>query len=179
MTDDLIIPPPLAPALEDLLTVTERDALRLIVRDADLIEAEGEAWLLCPLSPALIDALAEFEADLADLEAEPDLEMDHDAEPSLGSANNMNQDKAWRSTCADIDLEFDGDGVADPDLEDDDPGGGNIDDEPHSDSAHDGDGQFAGGAMFDDEPSLGGNRPQASSPTPRRPERRTTLSSNI
>jgi len=137
MTDDPITPPPLAPELNDLLTTTERDVLRAIVRDGDIVDGfkarllsgahglaadddgDAKAWLLVPLSPAMIDALAAFEADEADLEDEPDLEDSGDAEPSLGATNDKNQDKAWRGTpgAGGVDLEFDGDTVPDADLE--------------------------------------------------------------
>jgi hypothetical protein len=137
MATDKIIPPPLAPELADLLTTTERDVLRAIVRDGDIVdgfkarllngahgapddldEDAGDAWLLVRLSPAMLDALAAFEADDADLEAEPDLELDHDGEPSLGATSDMNQEKAWRAPeVYGIDLEFDGDGVPDADAE--------------------------------------------------------------
>jgi hypothetical protein len=128
--DRPIVAPPLVPELADLLAATERDVLRAIVRDGDILDGfkarllsaahglpdEGEAaWLLVPLSPATMDALAAFEADEADLEEEPDLEEGGDLEPSLGATNDKNQEKAWRSPT--YDLEYDGDGVADPDLE--------------------------------------------------------------
>jgi hypothetical protein len=137
MADDRIVPPPLAPEVADLLTTSERDVLRAIVRDGDIIdgfkarllngahgapddldEDAGDAWLLVRLSPALLDALAAFEADAADLEAEPDLELDHDGEPSLGATSDMNQERAWRAPeVYGIDLEYDGDGVPDADAE--------------------------------------------------------------
>jgi len=136
MADDPIIPPPLAPELNELLTTTERDVLRAIVRDGDILdgfkarllsgahglqdddEGGSGAWLLVLLSPALLDALAAFEADEADLEDDDPAEENGDAEPSLGATNDKNQEKAWRAPQADgVDLEFDGDGVADADLE--------------------------------------------------------------
>lgn len=106
MSSDRTIPPPLAPELGDLLKATERDMLRAIVRDGDIVDGfrarllsaarglpddlggEGVAWLLVPLSPALLDALAAFEADEADLDAEPDDEEGGDGEPSLGATND-------------------------------------------------------------------------------------------
>ena len=136
MADELI-PPPLAPDLADLLTVTERDVLRAICRDGDILDGfkarllsgarglpddldagEVEAWLLVPLSSAMMDALAAFEADDADLEAEPDDEEGGDGEASLGATNDVNQERAWRApeVCG-IDLEYDGDGVPDADAE--------------------------------------------------------------
>jgi hypothetical protein len=198
MADDPIIPPPLAPELIDLLRATERDVLRAIVRDGHVIdgfkarllnrahelrdEVGAAAWLLVRRAPAMLDTLAAFEADEADLEAEPDLEEGGDLEPSLGATNDKNQEKAWRSPT--YDLEYDGDGVADPDLEDDDPGGGNMEDEPQGDSAQQ-NGHYAGPSIFDDEPSLGAtdeidqtigwSRRQTSSPT-RKPKERSTIS---
>lgn len=119
MADERLIPPSLAPAVEDLLTTTARDALRLIVESADLIEGDGEARLVVPATPALIDALAAFEADEVEREDEGDAEEEPDGEPSLGSIDNrMNQSQAWRAASAfGLDLEFDGDNVPDPDLE--------------------------------------------------------------
>ena len=97
-------PPPLAPALRDLLRATERDLVRAIIRDGDFVDvaraallgaATGRrdtAWLLVPLTAELVDALAVFEADLEDAEDDDpaeegaDLESDRaDDEPSLGA----------------------------------------------------------------------------------------------
>jgi hypothetical protein len=113
-----IAAPPLAPDIEDLLKPTERDILRAIVQEGDLIEAQGEAWLLVPLSPGLIDMLAAFEADLADLEDDTPCEPAHDDEPSLGATEIMNQERSWKTPgYAGLDLEYDGDTVASADAE--------------------------------------------------------------
>ena len=55
-------------------------------------------------------------AAMDDLDGDPDLEDSDDAEPSLGSTNHPNQTRAWADSPAD-DLEFEGDAVADCDLE--------------------------------------------------------------
>jgi hypothetical protein len=76
------------------------------------------AWLLVPLSPAMMDALAAFEADQADLEDDDPAEDNGDAEPSLGATDDKNQEKAWRDPeIGEIDLEYEGDGVPDADAE--------------------------------------------------------------
>jgi len=144
MSGDHFIPPPIAPAIEDLLTTTARDALRMIVETGDLTGGDGEAWLIVPATPALIDALAAFEAELADLEDDDPREEGADAEPSLGSIDNrMDQDQAWRvQSNWELDLEFDGDTVADADREAENEHGGDILDEPHDENS-------------DEEPSFG------------------------
>jgi hypothetical protein len=75
-------------------------------------------WLLVPLAPETIDALAAFEAELEDAEDDDPAEEGADAEPSLGSLDAVaNQERAWRVPTL-LDLEYEGDNVADPDLED-------------------------------------------------------------
>ena len=48
--------------------------------NVDLLELGGEPWLLVPAFPKLIDALAEFEADMEDRECGGDDEPDCDDE---------------------------------------------------------------------------------------------------
>jgi len=82
-----------------------------------------------------IESALEKLIDLLDqMDADPDSEEENehgdgsltgigiDDEPSLGSTNAMNQERAWK--VGGTDLEYDGDTVADPDLED------TADDEP-------------------------------------------------
>ena len=67
----------------------ERKAMREIVQAGDLAEVNGKTYLVAPVSPKTIDALAAFEAEGEDREIEPDNEpeydneADHDNEPSV------------------------------------------------------------------------------------------------
>lgn len=61
------------------LAPLDRAALRAIVTAADVIEVDGQRFLLAPVSDATLDTLAAFEAELEDLEPEPD-DDDDDAE---------------------------------------------------------------------------------------------------
>lgn len=67
---------------------------------------------------ALVDVLDSIEPD-PDVENNGDEhEPGEDEEPSLGAAHAPDQERAWRgTTCNEIDLEFEGDGVAECDLE--------------------------------------------------------------
>lgn len=60
--------------LQELAPI-ERKVLRRLVQDADLIEAADRLWLLTPVTPRMLDVLAEFEAANEDLEPD-DLEKD-------------------------------------------------------------------------------------------------------
>ena len=59
----------------------ERRALREIVERGDLAEVHGEFYLVAPVSPATIDALAAFEAEGEDRENDLCDEPGEDAEP--------------------------------------------------------------------------------------------------
>ncbi len=63
----------------------ERRALREIIERGDLTHVNGQAFLVVPVTPATLDALAAFEAEAADRESEP-TEAQGDAEPSMVSA---------------------------------------------------------------------------------------------
>ena len=62
------------------LSPAERKAMRQIAASADLLDVDGQLYLLAPVSPRTLDALAAFEAEFTDLED------DGDAEPSIGWA---------------------------------------------------------------------------------------------
>ena len=86
---------PFIPALDDVglahmlgdLAPDERKAMAEIADTADVLDVEGQAWLLVPASPWLLDTLAAFGAEAEDrepcLEDEPgvDREPDVDDEP--------------------------------------------------------------------------------------------------
>lgn len=65
----------------------ERRALRVIVDEADIVEIDGRAFLVAPVTAEVVDTLAAFEAEgedrEPDLEDEPgeDPEPDEDREP--------------------------------------------------------------------------------------------------
>ena len=83
----------------------ERQALRDLCDFADVLNLPDGAWLLAPVSPALLDVLAAFEADREDLEDddpgagdvndEPQGESDDDDEPSLAATEAINHEHAW------------------------------------------------------------------------------------
>ena len=62
----------------------ERRALREIVERGDLAHVDGQAYLVVPVSPATLDALAAFEAEGEDREDEP-VEDQGDDGPSMVS----------------------------------------------------------------------------------------------
>lgn len=63
------------------LAPPERRALREIVEHGDLAIVDGQAYLVAPVSPATIDALAAFEAEAEDLEDEPIEDQGDDGPP--------------------------------------------------------------------------------------------------
>lgn len=172
MADNSFAAPALAPGLSDLLRSTAHDVVREIVRHADVIggfharllngaleerRPEDVEWLLVPLTPHLIDALAAFDAENEDVEDDTPAEETGDLEPSLGAREIVNQETAWRATTDmwRLDAEFEGDTVADADLED---GHDREDDPAERSGIGDADGlseQFGGGIFGFGEPSLG------------------------
>ena len=78
------LPPSALPWLAADLGPPERRALREIVERGDLAMVDGQAYLVAPVSPATIDALAAFSAEGEDMEDEP-VEDDGDSEPSIVS----------------------------------------------------------------------------------------------
>ena len=46
----------------------EPDALQALVNRSDVIEVEGQLWLLAPVTPPILDELAGLDADREDLE---------------------------------------------------------------------------------------------------------------
>ncbi len=73
--------------LASRLMPAERRALQEIVAGADVLEVEGRRFLLAPVSPRTLDALAAFEAELEDLESSmaDDEDCREDVEPSLAT----------------------------------------------------------------------------------------------
>jgi hypothetical protein len=68
-------------------------ALQFICEYSDLVWVQGQPFLITPAAPALMDDLAAFDAEAAEME-------DDDAEPSLGApeghADGPNEDQtAW------------------------------------------------------------------------------------
>ena len=63
----------------------EHRALREIVERGDLTHVDGQAYLVAPVSLATVDALAAFEAEGEDREADP-AEAQGDNEPTIASA---------------------------------------------------------------------------------------------
>lgn len=59
------------PNLTGTLDPPERRALREIVAVGDIAHVCGQAYLVVPVSPATIDALAAFEAEAEDREDDP------------------------------------------------------------------------------------------------------------
>lgn len=59
------------PSLTGTLDPPERRALREIVERGDLTHMGGQAFLVAPVSPATLDALAAFEAKAEDQESDP------------------------------------------------------------------------------------------------------------
>ncbi len=92
-------------------TPAEREALRSICENGDLLMVDGRPWLLAPVTPALLDTLAAFEAEAS--EVEPDAE-----DAALGFCGHT-----WPVVPND-DLPGDRD-----DAEEDDPAGGNVEDQ--------------------------------------------------
>ena len=78
------LPPPALPWLAADLGPPERRALREIVERGDLAMVDGQAYLVAPVLPATIDALAAFEAEGEDREDEP-VEDQGDDGPSFVS----------------------------------------------------------------------------------------------
>ncbi|MBN9086746.1 MAG: hypothetical protein J0J01_07550 [Reyranella sp.] len=68
----------------------QRHALRFLAEHADLIFAEGMAWLLTSAPPELVDMLACLDADKADLEPDVDAEPDHEG------GDNFGPEGGWR-----------------------------------------------------------------------------------
>ncbi len=62
----------------------ERRALREIVERGDLAMVDGQPFIVAPVSPETIDALAAFEAEGEDMEDEP-VEDDGEDGPSMVS----------------------------------------------------------------------------------------------
>ena len=136
------------PTLAD--DTVQRQALRDICHFADVLQFNEDTYLVVKATPLLLDLLAEFEAEVEDRE-----EDDHggdvgcsDDEPSLGATEAPNQERGWGTHHNGADLEFDGDTVADCDLEDgndleaENEHGGDVNDEPQDEDT-------------DREPSLG------------------------
>lgn len=73
---------------------------------------------LAEAAERIIAALDALDAPEMDREDDDPAEESADAEPSLGSTNHRNQAKAWNASFAGDDLEFEGDNVAECDLED-------------------------------------------------------------
>ena len=84
----------------------ERRALREIAATGDVLHHGGKAFIVAPVSPATMDTLAAFEADLVDREPEhddgdgslyddPDREpdVDHELEPESMSSPEFDPDK--------------------------------------------------------------------------------------
>ena len=100
------------PGISGTRQEAQQQALRDLCDFADILDLPGGAWLLVPVSPALLDVLAAFEADFEDLEEsdygggdvcdEPHDECT-DREPSLGSgAASENSTQAfWAIGAAD------------------------------------------------------------------------------
>ena len=59
--------------------------MRYIVAFADLLMVEGTPWLLVQADKQLLDQLAEFEADVDDIEAEYEGDMFDNLEPDADS----------------------------------------------------------------------------------------------
>ncbi len=76
--------PAVLPWLAADLGPPERRALREIVERGDLAMVDGQAYLVAPVSPATLDALATFEAEGEDREDEP-VEDDGEDGPSIVS----------------------------------------------------------------------------------------------
>ena len=72
------------PSLTSALDPPERRALREIVARGDLAHVSGRAFLVVPMTPTMLDTLAAFEAEAADLEDEP-AEAQGDDEPSMAT----------------------------------------------------------------------------------------------
>ena len=98
---DMLIPKPLrrrrmaGTHLQDIIgdpTSRERQALRKIVAEADLLEVDGQHYLLTPIGPDTLDILAAFEAEHGDFE---DAESDRDEgeEPELDMCDAEEDDE--------------------------------------------------------------------------------------
>ena len=66
----------------------ERQALREIAGQGDILNVDGQPYILAPVSPATVDALAALEADTADMEPNGDYE------PSVGSPDDTEADSS-------------------------------------------------------------------------------------
>src|SRR5262249_44698091 len=55
----------------------ERWALRHIVHEADILEVDGITYLLAPVEPEVVDVLAEFEAEHAEVEEDDPRDATH------------------------------------------------------------------------------------------------------
>lgn len=112
--------------LELLRWIAEHaDLLRLPVPHPDGFEPDRRgAWLLVPLSFKMLEALALFEAELADLEVDEDVEHgsedepDVDREPSLGASDNVRQ-LGWAFGGSDVEADeadAEDDGTREPNV---------------------------------------------------------------
>ena len=77
--------------LEGELGPDERKALRALCQTADLFVVGDQAYLLAPVTPALVDTLAAFEAKGDD--REPDDEPEIDDPPELDDPDEANGDQ--------------------------------------------------------------------------------------
>jgi hypothetical protein len=119
--------------------------LQYIAEHGDIIDdgrwlPPGEApcnhrgqWLLVPISPRILDVLAQIDAELADLDPGADAAPDQDDEPSLGANEGTSQVGPWRPRWPwDVDVELDAadeesNGDDEPEHSDDE----NCDNEPN------------------------------------------------
>ena len=89
MTRDIFavagLPTDALPWLVSDLGPAERRALREIVERGDLAMVDGQQFIVAPVSSSTIDALAAFEAEAEDREADPD-EAQGDEEATMASA---------------------------------------------------------------------------------------------
>lgn len=77
------------------LAAMERQALRDICEFADVLQLDGEAWLLVPASPAVLDVLAAFEVDEDGDPLDAGEEDRADDEFSLGAPDHRVDQTAW------------------------------------------------------------------------------------
>ena len=77
--------------LEGELGPDERRAMRALCQTADLFVVGDQAYLLAPVTPALVDTLAVFEAEAS--EREPDDAPELDDPPEIGDHDEANGDQ--------------------------------------------------------------------------------------